>query len=87
VDFERLVDLVEPLRPVGGTAAAALVERQLQLAQQARHFLASGDIAEARAGVQRRLVEIVERGQAPREELAVDHALGKTVHRAEAEPE
>ena len=32
VDLERLVDLAEPFGAVGRTAAAALVERQLQLA-------------------------------------------------------
>jgi len=32
VDFERLVDLSEPLGPIGGAAAAAFIERQFQLA-------------------------------------------------------
>jgi hypothetical protein len=31
VDFERLVDLGEPFGPVGGAAAAPLVQRQFQL--------------------------------------------------------
>src|SRR5258708_35353334 len=50
VGLERLVDLGEPFGPVGGAAAAALVERQLELTQQAGHLLARGDIAQARAG-------------------------------------
>jgi hypothetical protein len=33
VDFEGLVDLVEPFDPVGGPAAAALIQWQLELAQ------------------------------------------------------
>ena len=44
-------------------------------------------MTKTRAGAQGRLVDIVERGQPAREELAIDHALGKAVHRAEAEPE
>src|SRR5580704_11512752 len=87
VDFERLVDLGEPLGAVGGAAAAALIERQFQLAQQAGHLLARRHMAQARAGAECRLVEVVERGQPTRKELTVDHTLGKAVDRAEAEPE
>lgn len=33
VDLERLADLIEPFGPVGCAAAAALIDRQFQLAQ------------------------------------------------------
>jgi hypothetical protein len=33
VDLERLVELIEPFGPVGCAAAAALIDRQFQLAQ------------------------------------------------------
>ena len=81
MDFERLVDLAEPLGPVGGAAPAPLVERQLQLAQQARHFLARRYMAEARAGAKRNLVEVVESGQPAREEFAVDDTLKPSIER------
>src|SRR5450631_201828 len=83
VDFERLVDLGEPFRPVGGPAAATLVERQFQLAQQARDLLARRDVTHVRPGTERRLVKIVERGQPARKKLAVNDAFGETVDRAE----
>src|SRR6185437_14002412 len=85
--FERLVELVEPFGPVGRAAAAAFVQRQLQLAQQAGDFLAGGDMSEARTGAERGLVEVVERGQAARKELAIDHPLREAVDRTEPEPE
>src|ERR1700733_369879 len=87
MDFERLVDLAEPFGPVGRAAAAALVERQFQLAQQAGHLFARRDMAEIRAGAERRLVDIVEAGEAARKELAVDHALVKAARLTEPEPE
>src|SRR5882724_13363280 len=87
VDFERLVDLVEPFGPVRRAAPAALVERKLQLAQQARHLFARRDMAEIRARAERRLVDVVERGETARKELAIDHAFGKAVDGAEAETE
>src|SRR5580704_9920997 len=71
VDFERLVDLAEPFGAVGCAAAAALVERKLQLPQQACDFLARRHMAHARAGPERRLVEVVERGEPAGKELAV----------------
>src|SRR5258705_5791090 len=87
MDLERLVDLVEPFGTVGGATAAALIERQFQLAQQARDLLPRRYVAHARTGAERGLVEVVERGQPARKELAVNHALGETIDRAEAEPE
>src|SRR3984957_5471956 len=63
VDFERLVDLAEPFGAVGCAAPAALVERQLQLAQQACDLLTRRHMAHAWAGAKRCLVEIVERGK------------------------
>src|ERR1700727_1080229 len=60
VGFKRLVDLGKPFGTVGGAAAAAFVERQFQLAQQARDFLTRGDMPHARPGAKRRLVELVE---------------------------
>ena len=64
MDLERLVDLDEPLGPVRGTAPAALIQRQFQLTQQARDFFTRRDVAHARAGSERRLIEVVECGQA-----------------------
>src|SRR5580692_8182962 len=62
-------------------------ERQLELAQQAGDLLAGGDMAEARAGAERGLIEVVERGQSAWEELAVHHPFGEAVDRTETEPE
>src|ERR1700722_14439285 len=33
VDFERLIELAEPLGPIGSSAPTALIQRQFQLAQ------------------------------------------------------
>src|SRR5882757_2879650 len=85
VDLERLVDLGEPFGPAGGAAAAAFVERQLQLAQQVRDFFARRDMSHAWAGAERRFVEIVERGQAAWKKFAIDYTFGKSVDRAKAE--
>src|SRR5437899_2337438 len=79
VDLERLVDLSEPLGPIGRTAAAALVERKLELAEQARHLFPRGEMAEIGPHAQRRLVDLVEGCQAARKELAVNDALGEAV--------
>src|SRR5260221_13077015 len=87
VDFERLVDLGEPLGPVGCAAAAALVERQFQLAQQAGDLLARRHVPQAGTGAKCCFVEVVKRGQAARKKLAVNHAFGETINRAEAKPE
>src|SRR3954468_6932824 len=66
VGIKRLVDLGEPFGTVSSAAAAAFVERQFQLAQQAGDFLAGRDMAHAWPGAERRLVEVVERGQPAR---------------------
>src|ERR1700759_3148714 len=87
VGFKRLVDLGEPFGTVGGAAAAAFVERQFQLMQQAGDFLARRDMPHSWPGSECRLVEIVERGQAARKEFAIDHTLGKAIDRAEAHAE
>src|SRR5262249_50042259 len=87
VNFQRLVDLAEPFRAIGGAAAAAFVKRQLELAQQARDLLSRRDLTPAGARSQGRFVKIVQCGQASRKEFAVNHTLGKTVDRAKAEPE
>ncbi len=75
MDLERLVDLVEPLGTVGRPAPTALIERQLQLTQQARDLLARRDMSHALTGPERRFVEFVERGEPTRKELAVNHPL------------
>ena len=85
VQFERFIDLCRPLRAVGGAATTALVERQFQLAQQGQHLFARGDVAKARTGAKRDFVEIVERRQATRKELAIDRAFGKTIDRTKAQ--
>src|SRR5436309_1340553 len=86
VDFKRLIDLGKPLRPVGGAAAAAFIERQFQLTQQAGDFLPGRDVPHARPGAKGPLVEVIEGGQAAREKLAIDHTFGKTVDGAKAHP-
>src|ERR1700689_2862161 len=63
VDFERLVELIEPFGTVGGAAATAFIERQFELAQQAGDFLACRYMAHARTSAERCLVEVVKRGQ------------------------
>src|SRR6516225_2207010 len=83
---ERLVDLAEPFGPVCRAAPAALIERKPQLAKQVCHFLARRHVPEIRAGAERGLVDVVERGETARKELAIDYAFGKSVDRAEAEP-
>ena len=46
--------------------------------EQRDHFLASSHMREVRTRAERRLVEIVERGQSARKEFAIDDALGET---------
>jgi hypothetical protein len=65
--------------------SALLVDRQLQGLHQRPHLLPGGQVRQARFLPQRGLVEVVERGEAERKELAKHHALGKTLGRAEAE--
>src|SRR6202045_3501945 len=86
MDLERLVDLIEPFGPVGCAAAAALIDRQFQLAQQARDLFPRHHMLHARASAER-LIKVVKRSQAAWEKLAINLALGKTVDRAAAEPE
>ena len=86
MDLERLVDLIEPFGPVGSAAAAALIDRQFQLAQQARNFFPHHHMLHARASAER-LIKVVKRSQAAWEKLAINLALGKTIDRAAAEPE
>src|SRR6202165_4387914 len=86
MDFERLVDLPEPFGPVGRAAAAALIDRQFQLAQQARNLLPRHHMLHARASAER-LIKAVKRSQAAWEKFAISLALGKTIDRAAAEPE
>src|ERR1700748_7744 len=86
VDIERLVDLIEPFGPVGCAAPAALIDRQFQLAQQARDLSLRHHLLHARAGAEC-LIEVVKRRQAAGIEFAIDLALGKTIDRAEAQPE
>ena len=85
MDLERLVDLGEPFGAVGGTPAAAFVERQLQLPQQTHYLFARGNVPHARTGAEGLLVQIVQRGKPARKELAIHHALGKTVDRPKAQ--
>src|SRR6266550_686332 len=87
VEFERFVDLAEPFGRVGSAAAVPLVEGQFQLAQQAGDLLARRHVTQARTGAKGCIVDVVERSQAARKKLAVNHAFGETIDRAEAEPE
>ena len=59
-------------------------KEQAQGIEQADDFLARRDMRHVRPGAKRRLVEIVKRGQPAREKFAIDHALCKTIHAAEA---
>ena len=72
----------EPLGAGAPPGAAALVERQLQGAIRLSTSCRGGHVRQARPGAERRLVEVVERGEAARKELAVDHALGEAVDRS-----
>ena len=63
---------------------AVFRHRQVQRVEQRDHLLAGGDVRHVRPRAERGLVEIVERGQAAREELAIDDALGEAVDGAEA---
>ena len=52
--------------------------------EQRNYFLSRGDVRLDWPRAERRLVEIVECGQAAREKFAIDHALGEAVDPAEA---
>src|SRR5258705_2850063 len=65
VELERFVDLGKPFGPVGSAAAAPLIERQFQLAQQAGDLLARRHVAQARTGAKGCFVNVGERRQAP----------------------
>jgi hypothetical protein len=79
VNFERLVDLGEPFGAVGGTSTAALIKRQLQLAEQTRDLFPRGDVAEIRAGAERGFIDVVQRGKPAWKEFAINHAFGEPV--------
>src|SRR3984885_5116288 len=87
VEFERLIELAEPLGTVSCATTAAFIERQFQLAQQVGDLLARRDVAHARTGAQGCLIEVVKCGKPARKEFAVDHAFGETIDRPEAKPE
>ena len=86
VDLERLVHDRIPFGAGGGAALAVFRQRQMQRIEQRDDFLARGDMRQARPRAERRLVEVVERGQAAREEFAIDDALGETIDPAERQP-
>ena len=85
VHLQRLVHHRVPFLAGGGTAAAAFRQRQIEGGEQRAHLLAGGDVRQAWPHAEHRGIEFVERGEATREELAIDDALGETVHMAEAE--
>ena len=87
VDFERPIELAEPLGPIGCSAPTALFQRQFQLAQQFGDLLTRRDVAHARTGAQSCLIEVVKRGKSPWKELAIHRAFGETIDRPEAKPE
>src|ERR1700757_5377214 len=87
VELERLVDLGEPLSPIRRPPAPALIQRQLELAEQTRHLFARGDVAEVRLGAEGGFVDIADRRRAARKELPVNAACGEPVNRTETEPE
>src|SRR5258706_15879582 len=86
MDFERLVDMAEPFGPVGCAAGPALIDRQFQVAQQARDLFPGHHMPHAPASAEC-LMKVVKRSQPAWIKLAIDLALGKTIDRAEAEPE
>src|ERR1700682_2866310 len=63
-----------------------LIDRQVQLAQQALDLFPRHHMFHARASAEC-LIKVVKRGQATRIKFAIDLALGKSIDRAEAEPE
>ena len=85
VGLERLVLGGEPFGARRGAAPAASRRSAASARRSARDLLPRGHMRQVRPRAERGLVEIVERGQAAREELAEDHALGKAFGRAEAE--
>src|ERR1700738_36522 len=76
----------EPFGPVGSAAAAALIDRQFQLAQQARNLFPRHLMLHARASAER-VIKVVKRSQAAWEKFAINLALGKTIDGAACEPE
>ena len=86
VEFERLVYLQEPFGAVRCAAAAGLIQRQFQVAQQTGDFLARRHVAqtlrksaEHRLVVERRLVGVVERSKAAWKKFALHRSLGKAI--------
>src|SRR5450631_2635130 len=87
MQLKGLVDLTEPFGAIGGTTATTLVQRQVEPTQQAGDLFPGGDMAEIGASSKGDFVNVIQRGQSTREKLPVNHPLGKTIDRAEAEPE
>src|SRR5207253_6776138 len=86
VNLERLVLRGEPLGARRRAALAARIERKLQRRDQAHDLVARGDMGQAGARAQRRLVEVVESTEPAQKQLAVDDALGEPVGAAKAQP-
>ena len=64
VGFERLVLRGDPFGARRRTPPPLLVDRQFQLLDQLAHLLPGGQMRQVRPRAERRLVEVVERGQA-----------------------
>src|ERR1700733_3712822 len=85
VSFERLSRGGEPFGARRGAAFAAFVDRQPQRVDQDLDLVAGGDVRRARPQAERILGQVIERGKATREKLAVDDAFGKAVDGAKAQ--
>lgn len=85
MDLDRPVERGEPFGASKGAAAAFFVNRQTQGGEERLHLLARGDVRQVRPRAERHLIDVVERGEAAREEFAVDHALGEAFGAAEPE--
>src|SRR5580658_7516361 len=85
VGFERLSGGGDPFGARRGAAFAALVNRQPQRVDQDLDLVAGGDVRRRGPRAERVLGQVIERGEAAREKLAVDDAFGKAVDGAKAE--
>src|SRR5262245_50505623 len=71
VGIQRLVQGCEPLGAGGGTTAAFFVDRQLQRVDEGAHLLAGSVVRRGWPCAERRLVEVVKRGEPAGKEFSI----------------